>query len=175
MVAFSGGSLPALVAPRLLQLRDSIDVRPRPSLTVFFSLSFFWHNSRVCRVSCVVRVVRVQWARWEVFFADERYVGLDDKESNYHACNEELFRHVPIPADHIHTIDVSVPLPESAKSYQARTSPCAVACRVVGRVVSCRVVSCRVASRRATDAMHSCRQRWRASWAEAARRCRSST
>lgn len=85
VVAFSGGSLPALVAPRLLQLRDSID-----------------------------------WTRWEVFFADERYVGLDDKESNYHACNEELFRHVPIPADHIHTIDVSVPLPESAKSYQAK-------------------------------------------------------
>ncbi|ELR25474.1 6phosphogluconolactonase [Acanthamoeba castellanii str. Neff] len=49
----------------------------------------------------------IDWARWEVFFADERYVGLDDKESNYHACNEELFRHVPIPADHIHTIDVS--------------------------------------------------------------------
>lgn len=76
-----------------------------------------------------------------MFFADERYVGLDDKESNYHACNEELFRHVPIPADHIHTIDVSVPLPESAKSYQARTSPCAVACRVASLVVSRRVAS----------------------------------
>lgn len=83
VVAFSGGSLPALVAPRLLELRDAI-----------------------------------QWSKWEVFFADERYVALDDKESNYQACHQELLRHVPIPREHIHTIDASLPLDECARAYQ---------------------------------------------------------
>jgi len=85
LVAFSGGSLPGLVAPRLLELKDSIE-----------------------------------WERWVVFFADERRVCLDDRESNRWACHEHLFRHVPIPSQHIHAIDPSLPLQECAKAYQAQ-------------------------------------------------------
>lgn len=50
--------------------------------------------------------------------ADERYVPLEDKESNYHVCREELLRHVPIPAERVHCINPSLPLAECAQEYQ---------------------------------------------------------
>jgi len=33
----------------------------------------------------------IEWSKWHVFFADERFVALDDAESNYRACKEQLF------------------------------------------------------------------------------------
>lgn len=46
-------------------------------------------------------------ARREIFFADERVVPLDHEDSNFRANDEALFSKVPIPREHIHTIDVS--------------------------------------------------------------------
>lgn len=44
-----------------------------------------------------------------MFFADERLVPLDDKESNYKLCDDELFSKVPeFPRSQIHTIDTSL-------------------------------------------------------------------
>lgn len=44
----------------------------------------------------------------EVFFADERVVPLEDDDSNFKANNDALFSKVPIPREHIHTIDTSL-------------------------------------------------------------------
>lgn len=56
---------------------------------------------------CTMLTERRDDAR-EVFFADERVVPLDHEDSNYAAVNQHLFSKVPIPAENIHTIDVSL-------------------------------------------------------------------
>ncbi|WFD33330.1 6-phosphogluconolactonase [Malassezia cuniculi] len=51
----------------------------------------------------------VKWDKWQVFFADERLVPLDDPESNYNACKKALFDHVPeLQRSQIVTIDESL-------------------------------------------------------------------
>ncbi|KAG0226324.1 suppressor of los1-1 [Actinomortierella wolfii] len=47
----------------------------------------------------------VDFTKWVVYFADERCVPLDHADSNYLLSKTELFDHVPIPAENIHTID----------------------------------------------------------------------
>ncbi|CAG8440866.1 8051_t:CDS:2 [Acaulospora morrowiae] len=47
----------------------------------------------------------ITWEKWEVFFCDERIVPLDHNDSNYLLCKNELFDHVPIPPERIHTIN----------------------------------------------------------------------
>lgn len=47
---------------------------------------------------------RIDWARWHVFFGDERRVPLDDPRSNYHNARETLLEHVPIPGGQIHPL-----------------------------------------------------------------------
>jgi len=61
---------------------------------------------------------KIEWSKWQVFFADERVVPLDDPESNYRVCAQFLFSKVTIPDNHIHKIDPSMPLEEVAISYQ---------------------------------------------------------
>ncbi|WFD02984.1 6-phosphogluconolactonase [Malassezia obtusa] len=51
----------------------------------------------------------VRWDKWQVFFADERIVPLNDAESNFDLCNKELFSKVPeLQRSQIHTIDESL-------------------------------------------------------------------
>jgi len=52
------------------------------------------------------------------FFVDERYVALDHTESNFRACSEHLFNHVPIPQSNIYRINHNIPLEECAKQYE---------------------------------------------------------
>ena len=47
---------------------------------------------------------RVDWARWHVFFGDERRVPLDDPASNYRNARDGLLAHVPIPQGQIHPL-----------------------------------------------------------------------
>jgi 6-phosphogluconolactonase len=47
---------------------------------------------------------RIDWARWNVFFGDERRVPLDDPRSNYRNAREALLDHVPIPSGQIHPL-----------------------------------------------------------------------
>lgn len=56
----------------------------------------------------------------QVFYADERVVPLDHPDSNHGLCMAELFRHVPIPAEHIHTLDPALldDLEELADAYE---------------------------------------------------------
>ncbi|OQR95299.1 6-phosphogluconolactonase [Thraustotheca clavata] len=46
----------------------------------------------------------LDFSKWHVFFADERCVPLDHEDSNYLACHQALFQHVPIPREQIYTI-----------------------------------------------------------------------
>jgi 6-phosphogluconolactonase len=62
----------------------------------------------------------IQWDKWFVFFADERCVPLDHAESNFKACHQYLFRHVPIPHSQIFAINPSLPPELMAGDYQSR-------------------------------------------------------
>jgi 6-phosphogluconolactonase len=62
----------------------------------------------------------IEWDKWIVFFADERYVALDHKDSNYGLCQEHLFKHVGIRDENIIKIDATKSLDEAAADYEAR-------------------------------------------------------
>ncbi|KAF8952723.1 suppressor of los1-1 [Entomortierella lignicola] len=47
----------------------------------------------------------VDFTNWIVYFADERCVPLNHEDSNYLLAKKELFDHVNIPAENIHTIN----------------------------------------------------------------------
>jgi len=53
----------------------------------------------------LVKNPAVKWDKWHVFYVDERVVPLDHADSNHLACTTHLFSKVPIPLEHIHTID----------------------------------------------------------------------
>jgi 6-phosphogluconolactonase len=71
-----------------------------------------------------------------VFFADERCVPLDHEDSNFLACNNDLFQHVsenkylqlsyelsaqvPLPRENIHTIENVEDPPQAALLYEQR-------------------------------------------------------
>ncbi|PKI85680.1 6-phosphogluconolactonase [Malassezia vespertilionis] len=51
----------------------------------------------------------VRWENWQIFFADERLVPLNDEDSNYYLAHNELFSKVPeLQRDQIYTIDESL-------------------------------------------------------------------
>jgi len=60
----------------------------------------------------------VDWSKWVVWFADERYVSLDDDNSNYKETKKALLQYVGVLDSNVHVIDASLPLPECAKQYQ---------------------------------------------------------
>ncbi|KAJ7630698.1 hypothetical protein FB45DRAFT_916296 [Roridomyces roridus] len=62
----------------------------------------------------------VKWDKWQVFYADERVVPLDDPDSNHLACTNLLFSKVPIPKENIHVIDTSLldDLEELSDAYE---------------------------------------------------------
>lgn len=55
-----------------------------------------------------------------VFYVDERAVPLDHADSNHKSCNENLFSKVPIPSNHIYTINTELlsDLEELADDYE---------------------------------------------------------
>ncbi len=54
------------------------------------------------------------WPSTHVFQVDERFVPAGHNESNLRLLRQTLLDHVPIPDDHIHAIDTSLPGPEEA-------------------------------------------------------------
>lgn len=91
-VAVSGGSLPQTLAKALL---DPGDGSPED---------------------------KVDFAKWEVFFADERAVPLDHHDSNYKLVKDELLDKIPVGTRHpvVHPIDVEYldDVQEMADQYQ---------------------------------------------------------
>jgi len=61
---------------------------------------------------------KVDWDKWIVWFVDERYLPLDNPESNYKVTKDSLLNFVPVPAGNIHCLNHNLPLQEAAKDYQ---------------------------------------------------------
>jgi len=62
----------------------------------------------------------IEWEKWQIFFADERAVPLDDPDSTFFLCQNELFSKIPdLPRQNIHSIDESLldDLEELADDY----------------------------------------------------------
>lgn len=62
---------------------------------------------------------RIDWARTEVFFGDERCVPPDDPASNYRMAREALLGRVPLPEAHVHRIHGELAPEEAADAYEA--------------------------------------------------------
>jgi len=59
----------------------------------------------------------IDWARVEVFFADERCVPPDHPESNYRMARELMLGKLPIPGDNVYRIPGEIEPEEAAKEY----------------------------------------------------------
>ncbi|KZV76973.1 6-phosphogluconolactonase [Peniophora sp. CONT] len=62
----------------------------------------------------------VKWDKWQVYFADERAVSLDDEDSNYKLLHDTLLSKVPIPPSNVHPIDPTLihDLEELSDAYE---------------------------------------------------------
>ena len=64
---------------------------------------------------------RLPWNRTHVFWGDERAVPHDDPRSNFRMAWEAMLRHVPIPAENIHTIPTEQMSPAAGAAAYATT------------------------------------------------------
>ncbi len=55
-------------------------------------------------LAAMPRARAIDWARWHVFFGDERCVPAESPESNHRMAREALLGRVPIPAAQVHRI-----------------------------------------------------------------------
>eukprot|EP01084_Bolivina_argentea_P290169 498362_1 len=62
----------------------------------------------------------IEWDKWVVFFADERFVPLDSPDSNFQACKTALFSKVHIPPSQICAINPDLSLENCALDYERR-------------------------------------------------------
>ncbi|MCB0165050.1 MAG: 6-phosphogluconolactonase [Anaerolineae bacterium] len=60
----------------------------------------------------------INWSAWHVFWADERCVPLDHKDSNYGLAKELLFDQVDIPSEQIYTISPKLRPGAAARAYE---------------------------------------------------------
>lgn len=74
------------------------------------------------KLSKLINNPRVKWDKWQVFYADERVVDLQHKDSNHKLCHDVLFSKVDIPKSNIHTINESLldDLEELSEDYEKK-------------------------------------------------------
>lgn len=63
----------------------------------------------------------IDWARVHVFWSDERFVPLNDSESNFRMARETLLAHVTIPAEQIYPAPTLIETPEAAAQAYSET------------------------------------------------------
>jgi len=63
----------------------------------------------------------IEWSRVHFFWGDERYVSINDPDSNYRMVREALFDHVPILADNVHRMPTEFIQPEAAAQDYEKT------------------------------------------------------
>lgn len=61
---------------------------------------------------------RIDWARVEVFYGDERYVDDSHADSNHASAQELLLSKVPLPAEQVHPMPTKTTALEDARRYQ---------------------------------------------------------
>ena len=64
------------------------------------------------------RASRIDWAKVDVFWGDERCVPPTDPASNYRMVHEELLARVPIPEPQVHRMDGERSPVEAARAYE---------------------------------------------------------
>lgn len=64
----------------------------------------------------------IDWLSWNVFWADERVVPQENRDSNFMAARENFLRFVPIPAGQVFPVDTSAGALEGAKQYASTLS-----------------------------------------------------
>ncbi|XP_030513571.1 probable 6-phosphogluconolactonase 1 [Rhodamnia argentea] len=60
----------------------------------------------------------VDWAKWYIFWADERVVAKNHTDSNYKLAKDGLLSKVPIIPSHVHSINDAVSAEEAASEYE---------------------------------------------------------
>lgn len=60
----------------------------------------------------------VDWSRWHLFWADERWVPQSSNESNYGEAMKRFLGRVPIPENQVHAMDTAQPLDKTAQNYE---------------------------------------------------------
>ncbi|KAL0386135.1 UNVERIFIED_CONTAM: putative 6-phosphogluconolactonase 2 [Sesamum radiatum] len=60
----------------------------------------------------------VDWAKWHVFWADERVVAKSHADSNYKLAKDGLFSKVPVIYSHVHSINDTVSAERAAEDYE---------------------------------------------------------
>jgi 6-phosphogluconolactonase len=61
---------------------------------------------------------KIDWSKVFFFFGDERYVPLDDPQSNYRMAKKALFDRLVIAEDHVFPINTALPPTECARDYE---------------------------------------------------------
>src|SRR5262249_41973592 len=61
---------------------------------------------------------RVDWARVQVFWSDERCVGPESQDSNFRMAREALLAHVPLPEANVHRMRGEVEPLRAAAAYE---------------------------------------------------------
>ncbi len=64
---------------------------------------------------------QIEWSRVHFFWGDERYVPINDSDSNYRMAREALFDHVPILAGNVHRMPTEFIQPEAAAQDYEKT------------------------------------------------------
>lgn len=63
---------------------------------------------------------QIEWKNVFFFFGDERYVPLDDKNSNYLMAERALFEPLSISHEHVFSVNTALPPAEAARDYEVR-------------------------------------------------------
>jgi 6-phosphogluconolactonase len=64
---------------------------------------------------------KIPWAQVHLFWGDERYVPMNDPNSNYRMVRESLLAHVPIPAQNVHHMSTEFAQPKKAARCYEQT------------------------------------------------------
>lgn len=65
----------------------------------------------------MLREAYTDWAKWHVYFGDERCLPPEHAERNSRMAEESLLRHVPIPRDQIHPLPAELGPEPAAAAY----------------------------------------------------------
>jgi 6-phosphogluconolactonase len=61
---------------------------------------------------------RIDWNKVHIFWSDERSVGPEHPDSNYHMAMEHGFQKIAIPKNHIHRMQAEFAIKDNAKNYE---------------------------------------------------------